>query len=273
MRTALRALTSASVHTPLTAVAARPPLLGLASTTSTLPDPICRAAACGVRAYSQRGFTPPSTAATQQDSKLHVYVQSPGVIAEPYKKNPPLTPQSLFQTNPWLPYKIVRDSFLGGLRSMYALAQLRRHLVGFDQQILFETAKELYTLVNEFQAERKHTELRTLVTEKHFSQMKREMKQHEIGGWATVKWRCEEITKVDMKQARLVQPSQDDIENAYGQLTIQFTSKQSFAAYNSKGKLVAGDPDKILNVVDYWVLERAVKQPGARWRLAARINP
>jgi len=27
--------------------------------------------------------------------------------------------------------------------------------------------------VNEFQAERKHTELRTLVTEKHFSQMKR----------------------------------------------------------------------------------------------------
>ena len=29
MRTALRALTSASVHTPLTAVAARPPLLGL----------------------------------------------------------------------------------------------------------------------------------------------------------------------------------------------------------------------------------------------------
>ena len=60
------------------------------------------------------------------------------MIAEPYKKNPPLTPQSLFQTNPWLPYKIVRDSFLGGLRSMYALAQLRRHLVGFDQQILFE---------------------------------------------------------------------------------------------------------------------------------------
>jgi len=75
---------------------------------------------------------------------------------------------------------------------------------------------------------------------------RREMKQHEIGGWATVKWRCEEITKVDMKQARLVQPSQDDIENAYGQLTIQFTSKQSFAAYNSKGKLVAGDPDKIV---------------------------
>lgn len=186
------------------------------------------------------------------------------------------------------------------------------------------------------------------------------MKQHEMGGWVTVKWRCEQITKVDMKQARLIQPSQDDIENAYGQLTIQFTSKQSFAAYNSKGKLVAGDPDKIvrssaphsrrasrllvrrheytglaklshatgplihangcrrfpscipeffllqkfgsvsptsaavadnarrhaaltlassvrgavqLNVVDYWVLERAVKQPGARWRLAARINP
>jgi hypothetical protein len=75
---------------------------------------------------------------------------------------------------------------------------------------------------------------------------RREMRQHELGGWATVKWRCEKITKVDMKQARLIQPSQDDIDNAYGQLTIQFTSKQTFAAYNSKGKLVAGDPNKIV---------------------------
>jgi hypothetical protein len=59
------------------------------------------------------------------------------LIAEPYKHNPPLTTQSLFTTNPWLPYKIIRDSVVGGLRSMYTLAQLRRHLVGFDQDTLF----------------------------------------------------------------------------------------------------------------------------------------
>ena len=57
------------------------------------------------------------------------------MIAEPYKKNPPLTPQSLFQTNPWLPYKIVRDSFLGGLRSMYALAHVSLSIMA-DMSIL-----------------------------------------------------------------------------------------------------------------------------------------
>jgi hypothetical protein len=37
------------------------------------------------------------------------------------------------------------------------------------------------------------------------------MKQHELGGWASVKWRCEKISKVDLKQCRLIQPRCDAI--------------------------------------------------------------
>jgi hypothetical protein len=41
---------------------------------------------------------------------------------------------------------------------------------------------------------------------------------------------------------------QDDLENSYAQLTVEFTSKQTFAAYDVKGKLVAGDPNKTVRL-------------------------
>jgi large subunit ribosomal protein L45 len=65
-------------------------------------------------------------------------------------------------------------------------------------------------------------------------------------------------------------------------MTYCIRSKQRFAAYKVEGKreeLVAGDPDEVIDVEDYWVFERKtrkavddVKTPveGARWRLVKR---
>ena len=38
-------------------------------------------------------------------------------------------------------------------------------------------------------------------------------------------------------------PAQD---NAFVQFTVQYNSQQRFAAYNAKGKLVAGDPERLV---------------------------
>lgn len=57
---------------------------------------------------------------------------------------------------------------------------------------------------------------------------------------------------------------QDD-KSAWVQLTVQIPSEQTFAAYNGKRVLVAGDPDKPIKVVDTWVFERALKKdPSSR---------
>jgi hypothetical protein len=70
------------------------------------------------------------------------------------------------------------------------------------------------------------------------------------------------------------------------QLTYCIRSKQRFAAYKQEKegkkdvwKLVAGDPDKVIDVEDYWVFEHKTRTPvdkkkmpveGARWRLVKR---
>ena len=52
---------------------------------------------------------------------------------------------------------------------------------------------------------------------------------------------------------------QDD-KTAWVQLTVRIPSEQSFAAYDSNKKLVAGDPEKAIKVHDTWVFERALKK-------------
>lgn len=65
------------------------------------------------------------------------------------------------------------------------------------------------------------------------------------------------------------------------QWTVRITSQQYVAAYNKKGKLVAGDPSKPLSVEDYWVFERPVIRSwfipksapqDATWRLVGRLS-
>lgn len=56
------------------------------------------------------------------------------------------------------------------------------------------------------------------------------------------------------------------------QLTLRILSKQKFAAYDKRGKLVAGDPDKELLVEDYWVFEKPLLKTEAKWRLCGRLS-
>lgn len=66
---------------------------------------------------------------------------------------------------------------------------------------------------------------------------------------------------------------QDD-SSAFAQLTVRLQSTQRFAAYDARGRLLAGDPDAHFPVTDLWVFEMSLRKSVAnRWRLAARLNP
>jgi large subunit ribosomal protein L45 len=68
-------------------------------------------------------------------------------------------------------------------------------------------------------------------------------------------------------------PLQDD-SSAFAQLTVRLQSTQRFAAYDARGRLLAGDPDAHFPVTDLWVFEMSLRKSVAnRWRLAARLNP
>jgi large subunit ribosomal protein L45 len=104
----------------------------------------------------------------------------------------------------------------------------------------------------------------------------RELKRREAGGWARVKWELVEVLECSVVHGRLVAPNPKDTANSWAQMTVALKSTQRFSAYDARGKLVSGDPAQLLQVQDYWVLERAmiVGMPDGlkRWRLAARMT-
>lgn len=104
----------------------------------------------------------------------------------------------------------------------------------------------------------------------------RELKKREAGGWARVKWELVEVQECSVVHGRLVAPNPKDTANSWAQLTVALKSTQRFSAYDARNKLVSGDPAQLLQVQDYWVLERAmiVGMPEGlkRWRLAARMT-
>lgn len=222
-----------------------------------------------VRSFSTKFTTNPQMQRMQQ---LRIYVQSPGVIGDPYKPPPPPLPfvKSWFSREGW---RRRRARVLEYLRTAYTVATLRRRNRGFSQRAFYRDAVALYSKVNRALADGDRTQLRHLVTDTVFTAMKREMKAREDAGWAKVTWQLVGPLKhLSTAQARLLALSKEDTTNAFVQVTLLIRGTQKWAAYNKKGKLVAGDPEKELLVEDIWVLERHLQHPEHNWRLCSRIG-
>ena len=97
-----------------------------------------------------------------------------------------------------------------------------------------------------------------------------------------------DVKLVDGKVGRPSSSPNSQLQSKLGfaQWTLEIKSEQTFAVYSKKGAsnkglvLTSGDPDKVIQVVDYWVFERPIfigwvprEGPrGARWTLVDRLN-
>ncbi|GLC41866.1 hypothetical protein PLESTM_001259600 [Pleodorina starrii] len=104
------------------------------------------------------------------------------------------------------------------------------------------------------------------------------------GRAARVEWRM--ASEPDPRDIRLVSGSVVHNPLKQGRLhfvqwTARIPSRQVVAVYDARGNLLAGDPEKELEVVDYWVFERPVLKAlvaprpgpqGADWRLLERLQ-
>lgn len=220
------------------------------------------------RGFAKTVAIPPNM---QKPTKLRLYMGSPGVIGEPYKKPPPPLPilRRWFTKEGW---KRRKQSFMGMIKTSYTIAKLRQKTKGYSQQRFYQEASDLYKQINVGLAEGERTTLRQLVTDNIFSVMKNELK-HRENSWAKVKWEMVgPINSIRTLQGRLIGVDKNNHDNAFVQLTLRILSKQKFAAYDKNGKLVAGDPDKELLVEDFWVFEKPLLLVEAKWRLCGRLT-
>ncbi|KAK9826398.1 hypothetical protein WJX81_007908 [Elliptochloris bilobata] len=205
-------------------------------------------------------------------------VVSPGVIAEPFKGEEPAVGWGRYLLRFVTPsgWRELKRDFMTAVKTGFAIAKFRNRQPGFGMAAFREDALALYTEVCSALAAGDHSVLRQAATPKHYINLKKQLAARQGGGWAHVAWGLAEQPSqndVHLLQARLLMMDPKDEKYAYGQFTVRFWTSHTFAAYDARGKLVAGDPVRPLPVQDVWVLERALLPgPLGRWRAAAQIS-
>lgn len=271
-RAVARAVADATTTTTTRACAATP---AMAATPATRAETLIRA-----RAYAKptaKGFTAPAASAAARGGGVRVAQSSSNLIAEPYA-GPLRRPTLMEALTSAKGLRFAYESAVSRAKDTYALSKCARDVRGFTLEGFKQEAKQLYALVN---AESANTsagktlghDTRHATTDKTQSDLKRERKSREKGGWAKIDWSLEGIDECQVVRGRLIMANPNDSNGpGFVQLTTRFRSRQRFAAYDSLGRLVAGNPAEELDVEDFWVFEHGLKLPNARWRLAGRLH-
>ena len=163
-----------------------------------------------------------------------------------------------------------------GVKSIYTLAKIRKNVNGWSLPAFKQDALKVYEEACAALAAGDRTALRQLVTPAVFTDMKRQIKAREEGGWKKVEWALSgrpELKDIEVVQGRLIAIDTKDDNTGFAQLTVRFKCSQKFAAFDGKGQMVAGSVGDEIRVDDYWVFERALKQQVSnRWRVAGRLT-
>ncbi|CAI5535024.1 unnamed protein product [Closterium sp. Naga37s-1] len=221
----------------------------------------------------------------QQQARLRVYLQSPGVIGDPYRPLPPMPFLTSWFTKAGWKRRWVKWS--DALKTGYTIAMLRRHNRGYSRHGLYRELAGTYKQINRAIAADDRTALRHLVTESAFTSLKSSLKHRAESGIARVDWHLVGTSEGNSKavvpssnkpplsfktlQARLISLEKSKPENGFVQLTLEIKSKQRIAAYDKRKKLISGDPDAEVDVKDIWVFERHMLHPELPWRLCGQL--
>lgn len=161
------------------------------------------------------------------------------------------------------------------MKSIYTIAKLRKNVKGWSLPTFKEEALIIYEQACAALAAGDRTELRQLVSPAIFSDMKKQIKAREDGGWKRVDWALTQkptLKEIEVVQGRLISVDPKNDNTGFAQLTVRLKCKQKFSAYDAKGRLVAGSEDNEVQVDDFWVFERPLKEQTAnRWRVAGRL--
>lgn len=218
-----------------------------------------------VRAMSTQVKAPPQA---RNKGSLQVSMLSPGIVYEPYAPREPISFwRRWFTRSGW---RRTKDDIILELKSAYAIQKLRKS--GYSKRKFYNEAVQLYKEINTLMASGDRSSLRKAVTEHMYSALKNEIKYRE-SKYSSIYWEMVgPVERIRTMRARLIGVDRQDLNKVFVQLTLEFLTKQKFAAYNSKGVIVAGDREKEVLVRDIWVFEKSLFHQASQWRLCGRIK-
>jgi predicted lipid-binding transport protein (Tim44 family) len=79
-----------------------------------------------------------------------------------------------------------------------------------------------------------------------------------------------QTTLVGVKAASIVEAT---VEGATGLVTVKLLSDQINVTHSADGKVVEGDPQKVIEKTDFWTFSRALRSRDPNWTLVATQSP
>ncbi|KAG2452942.1 hypothetical protein HYH02_002279 [Chlamydomonas schloesseri] len=166
-------------------------------------------------------------------------------------------------------------------KGLYAGVVCRTSIWGFSAAALQQRVVDAYKAVNAALAAGDMALAEPYVTEQMGLRLAGDVARR---GRASVTWRLVREPKpsdIELVHGTIVKNPLKQGKLHFAQWTARIPSRQVVAVYDNRGKLLAGDPDKELDVVDHWVFERPILKAwimprpgpsGAEWRLVERLQ-
>ena len=79
-----------------------------------------------------------------------------------------------------------------------------------------------------------------------------------------------QTTLISMKSAEIVESS---LEGGTALVTVKFVSDQTNVTRTADGKVVDGDPERVVEHIDFWTFARALRSRDPNWTLVATHSP
>jgi len=134
----------------------------------------------------------------------------------------------------------------------------------FDARHFLEGAKAAYEMIVTAFAEGDRKTLKPLLDKEVFERFSAIIDERRKKGLT------QELQFVGLDEAKLEKAA---LQGKTAQLTVKFTSKVITAVRDSEGKVVEGNPEKLVTVKDVWTFERDLSSKDPNWRLVSTEAP
>lgn len=142
--------------------------------------------------------------------------------------------------------------------------QVRDADASFDEKGFLAGARAAFEMIVQAFAAGDLAALRPLLSDEVFANFARAVKDRQAAG-ETLETRIAAIRDVDLADARL--------EGSAAFITIRFVSDQTNVTKDADGRILDGDPNEPIEVVDIWTFARNVRSRDPNWTLVETRAP
>ena len=145
-------------------------------------------------------------------------------------------------------------------RLVAGISAIRDHDNNFNTEDFLVGARVAFEMVVDAYSNHDRSTLENLLSPEVLDNFLRAIDEREEAGQAM------EDTLVGIRDANIVEA---DMESGTAQITVKFVSEQINVVRDSEGQIASGNPNEVINVIDFWTFARDTRSTAPNWILVA----